>query len=77
MMAKVIAGMTISLDGFVADESGSAQLYPDLEALHGTDCMNEMIAETGAVLMGRRAFEMADDPDWFVAITSSRCPSSS
>jgi dihydrofolate reductase len=66
-MAKVIGGMTMSLDGFVADASGSADpLYPDLEALHGTDYMNAMIDETGAVVMGRRAFEMADDPDWYV-----------
>src|SRR5680860_126290 len=66
-MANVIAGMTISLDGFVEDESGSADpLYPDLAALHGTDYMNALIAETGAVIMGRRAFEMADDPDWLV-----------
>ena len=57
----------MSLDGFVADASGSADpLYPDLEALHGTDYMNAMIDETGAVVMGRRAFEMADDPDWYV-----------
>ena len=28
--------------------------------------MNAMIEETGAVLMGRRAYEMAEDPDWYV-----------
>jgi dihydrofolate reductase len=28
--------------------------------------MNAMIEETGAVLMGRRTFEMAEDPDCFV-----------
>lgn len=28
--------------------------------------MNEMIAETGALLMGKRTFEMADDPDSYV-----------
>ena len=66
-MATVIAGMTMSLDGFVTDPSGSVdRLYPDLAALQGTDYMNALIEETGAVLMGRRAFEMADDPDWFV-----------
>ncbi|MGH9215264.1 MAG: dihydrofolate reductase family protein [Acidimicrobiales bacterium] len=66
-MSKVIAGMAISLDGFVADESGSAgRLHPDLAALQGTDYMNEAIADTGAVLMGRRAFDMADDPDSYV-----------
>ena len=36
-MAKVIVGMTTSLDGFVTDRSGNAgRLYPDLAALQGT-----------------------------------------
>ncbi|HEV8672170.1 MAG TPA: dihydrofolate reductase family protein [Candidatus Limnocylindria bacterium] len=49
-MAKVIAGMTTSLDGFVADGTGSVdRLYPDLEWLHGTAYMREMIESTGAV----------------------------
>jgi dihydrofolate reductase len=65
-MAQVIVGMTTSLDGFVATESGDAgPLYPDLAALRGTAYMNAMIEETGAVLMGRRTFEMGD-PDWYV-----------
>jgi dihydrofolate reductase len=65
-MTRVIAGMTMSIDGFVADESGSVdRLYPDLEALHGTAYMDALIEETGAVVMGRRAFEMGD-PDWYV-----------
>ena len=65
-MAKVIVGMTISVDGFAADRYGSAgPLYPDLADLRDTDYMQAMIHETGAVLMGRRAFEMAD-PDWYV-----------
>ena len=65
-MTKVIAGMTMSLDGFVADASGSAGvLYPDLAALRDTGYMNALIEETGAVLMGKRAFEMGD-PDWYV-----------
>ena len=66
-MGHVIAGMTMSLDGFVADELGKVEpLYEDLEDLRSTSYMAEMIAETGAVLMGRRAYEMAEDPDWFV-----------
>lgn len=66
-MAKVIVGMTLSLDGFVADRNGSADaLYPDLAALRDTPYMAGLIAETGAVLMGRRTFDMADDPDWYV-----------
>ena len=63
----MIAGMTTSLDGFAADEHGSvARLYPDLSDLRGTPYMDGLIAETGAVLMGRRTFEMAPDPDWYV-----------
>lgn len=65
-MARVIAGMATSLDGFVADRSGSAErLYPDLGDLRDTAYMHAIIEETGAVLMGKRAFEMAD-PDAYV-----------
>jgi len=65
-MAKVIVGMTISLDGFVADETGSVgRLYTDFAALQGTPYMEAMIEATGAVLMGKRAFEMGD-PDSYV-----------
>jgi dihydrofolate reductase len=65
-MSKVIVGMTLSLDGFVADQSGGVgRLYSDLGDLQGTDYMNAAIEETGAVLMGRRAFEMGE-PDSFV-----------
>jgi dihydrofolate reductase len=75
-MAKVIIGMTVSVDGFVADQSGSAsRLYPDLAALRGTNYMNAIIEETGAVLMGRRTFEMGIRTRTS-ATTSSRCPSS-
>jgi dihydrofolate reductase len=66
LSARVIVGMTVSLDGYVADENGSvARLFPDLSDLRDTDYMKDAIAETGAVLMGRRAFEMGD-PDSFV-----------
>lgn len=65
-MAKVVVGMTVSLDGFVADQSGSAaRLYPDLADLRDTAYMKDAIEETGAVLMGKRAFEMGD-PDSYV-----------
>lgn len=53
-MARVIAGMTTSLDGFVADESGGVdRLYSDFAALQGTTYMNALIEETGAVVMKR------------------------
>jgi dihydrofolate reductase len=65
-MPKVIVGMTISLDGFVADQDGNAgRLYPDLAALRHTSYMHDAVAQTGAVLLGRRTFEMAD-PESYV-----------
>jgi dihydrofolate reductase len=60
-LAKVIVGMTVSVDGFAADARGnSGRLYPDLAELRGTEYMRGAIAETGAVIMGRRTFQMAD-----------------
>ena len=55
-MAHVIAGQTISLDGFVADIDGSSEpLYPDLADLQGSDYMNAMIDETWTTLRFRKA----------------------
>src|SRR5215207_646463 len=65
-MGRVIAGMTMSLDGFVADADGKVdRLYADLAELRRTPTMGTTIAATGAVLMGRRTFEMGD-PDSYV-----------
>lgn len=51
----------MALDGFVTDSNGSvSQLYPDPEALQATPYMNSETERTGAVLMGRRTFEMGD-----------------
>src|SRR5713101_5375911 len=59
-MAKVVVGMTVSLDGFVNDRNGSVErLSPDLAALGRTEVLKEAIANTGAVVMGKRAYEMA------------------
>jgi dihydrofolate reductase len=58
--------MTMSLDGFVADPDGDVNcLYHDLETLQGTSYMTDAIAATGAVIMGRKTFEMGD-PDSYV-----------
>ncbi len=63
-MARVIAGMTVSLDGSVQDAEGSAAaLYPDLADLQDSPYMKAMQEETGAVLMGRRTVDMAGDRD--------------
>lgn len=66
-MGKVILGMTVSLDGFINDRNGSvAALYPDLAAWRETQPGKESIQNTGAVVMGRNSYAMAEDPDWFV-----------
>ena len=65
-MAKVILGVTISLDGFAEDSEGSVgALYPDLDTLRNTDVMRDTIQNTGAVVMAWKEFAMAEDPDWF------------
>jgi dihydrofolate reductase len=66
-MGKVVIGMTMSLDGFVNDQDGSvASLYRDLAELRNTELLQEPIKNTGAVVMGRRTYDMADDPDAYV-----------
>ena len=60
-MPKVIVGAALSVDGFVADRNGDvSRLYPDLDALRKTDVLQESIRRTGAVLMGRHAYDMAN-----------------
>ncbi len=60
-MGKVLFGMTMSLDGFVNDRNGNVQrLYPDLGALRKTEMLQEAIQMTGAVVMGRHAYDMAE-----------------
>ena len=64
-MTKVIAGYTTSIDGFVADEQGGVErLYPDLADLQDKPYMQDLIADTGAVVMGRHTFQMGD-PDTY------------
>jgi dihydrofolate reductase len=59
-MAKVIVGATLSLDGFMNDRNGSlAPLYPDLDELRETEMLQESIKSTGAAVMGRRTYDLA------------------
>jgi dihydrofolate reductase len=72
---KVIVGATISLDGFINDQSGSvAALYPDLETWVETEMGKESIQTTGAVIMGRNTFNMSEDPDWFAGNYEYQAP---
>jgi dihydrofolate reductase len=60
-MAKVILGMTMSLDGFINDRKGDVgRLYADLAELRGSQGMQEVAARIGAVAMGRRTYEMGN-----------------
>src|SRR5260221_2709928 len=60
-MGNVIVGATMSLDGFMSDGHGDiSRLYPDLQALRRTEMLQEEIRTTGAVVMGRRAYDMAE-----------------
>jgi dihydrofolate reductase len=64
-VAKVIGGMTISLDGFIADESGDLRpLYPDLEELRDSEYMEELVAVTGSAVMGRHTYELGSGDHW-------------
>ena len=63
-MTKVILGLTISLDGYAEDIDGSVgKLYPDLKTLRETDVLKESISSTGSVVMSKKEFSMAEDPD--------------
>lgn len=74
-MGKVILGMTMSLDGFINDRNGSVEsLYPDLTAWRETEPGRESIRNTGAVVMGRNSFAMAEDPDWFAGSYEYQVP---
>lgn len=76
-MAKVIvcAGMSMSLDGFVNDENGSVdKLYPDFAEIHDAPSFQKMLKNTGAVIMGRHVYEMADPFMWANDSYEFQCP---
>ena len=60
-MGTVTFGMRMSLDGFVADQDGdSSVLYPDLDDIADNEAVKEAIRTTGAVILGRRSYDLAD-----------------
>lgn len=66
MAARVLVGMTTSIDGFVSDRNGSVgALFDDLDDIAGNAYWQDLIANTGAVVMGARTFAMGD-PDSYV-----------
>jgi dihydrofolate reductase len=71
-MPKVIADITMSLDGYVTGPGADAEHgLGDAEELHAwvsdqdpvdTEILQRTTAATGAVVMGRRLFEVVDGP---------------
>lgn len=67
-MGKLIFGMTMSLNGYINDETGSlSKLYPDFETPEFREYINKDVPNIGAVIMGRRTFDMAGDTDSYAA----------
>ena len=76
-MAKVIADITMSLDGYVTGAGADPQHgLGDAEALHtwvmdqdavDTEVLEQATARSGAVIMGRRLFDVVDGPDGWSA----------
>jgi dihydrofolate reductase len=72
-MSKVIADITMSLDGYVTGPLADSQHgLGDVDELHtwvveqdpvDTEILERIAAETGAVVMGRRLFEIVDGPN--------------
>jgi dihydrofolate reductase len=59
-MGRVVVGMRVSVDGFVADREGSSsRLYPDLGELRENPVVQEAIENTGSVILGRRSYDLA------------------
>lgn len=69
-MGKVMAGMTVSLDGFMNAESVNG----DFELLLQAPSFKEMLENTGAVIMGRNVYEMADPFLWINDDYEFQCP---
>ncbi len=66
-MGKVIAGTTMSLDGFMNDRTGNIErLYSDFSEFITASFFQEAVHNTGAVVMGRRTFELADPDSYAV-----------
>lgn len=62
-MAKVYFGMIVSLDGFVNDREGKISTLYESYKPHAATL--EADENTGAVVMGRNSFEMAEDTDGY------------
>ncbi|MSU91429.1 riboflavin biosynthesis protein RibD [Rhodobacteraceae bacterium 2CG4] len=62
-MSSVLLDAGMSLDGFWADADGTS-VFPVAE-MREAGLIAPLVLRTGAVVMSRTSFDMADDPDWF------------
>jgi dihydrofolate reductase len=85
-MGKVMFGLSVSLDGFIADKNGDvSQIFAwmgrAMEQFH--EVVGDTLGETGAVIMGHRSFDEIDGengwvfpdgtaPDWPVIVLQSQ-----
>jgi dihydrofolate reductase len=85
-MGKVVFGLSVSLDGFIADTNDDPSLIfawmgSAMERFH--EIVGDALNDCGAVIMGRRSFDQIDNehgwifpdgtaPDWPVIVLQSR-----
>lgn len=62
-MSVVVLDAGMSIDGFWADADGKS-VFPVAE-MHDAGLIAPLVFRTGAVVMSRASFNMADDPDWY------------
>ena len=68
-MGKVMFGLSVSLDGFIADKHGDvsqvfAWMGRAMEQFH--EVVGDTLGETGAVIMGHRGFDEIDNENGWV-----------
>ncbi len=89
-MGKVMFGLSVSLDGFIADKNDDPSLVfawmgSAMEQFH--EVVGDALNENGAVIMGRRSFDQIDSengwvfpdgtaPDWPVIVLQSHARAS-
>ncbi len=71
-MQKVYVDAGMSIDGFWAGPDGDS-VFP-IEEMHRSGLVEELVDRTGAVVMSRRSFEMASDPDWYACNYEHQVP---
>jgi dihydrofolate reductase len=68
-MGKVMFGLSVSLDGFIADKNDDvSQVFAWFGSgwEHFNEVVGDALNENGAVIMGRRSFDMIDSEDGWV-----------